>query len=111
MDELALYCPNLQQRLDATREYLASAEPKYERQHLEGCRGSVNAFAVFVGPSYGAFNGTGQKCAGGPNRPMSNWSKATIGGGLGMEPFPDGPSQRQKRWAKLMLACVQSEDA
>lgn len=106
-----LYSPSLSERLTATNKYLKSNESKVVVKWAEGFRGATNAFVVLVGPSYGKFNGTGIEFKGGSPRPYSTHAQAGIGGGIGLNPFPDGSAARQTRWNKLLLACLDSEDA
>ena len=106
-----LYSPILSERLSATLEFLKKGQTAAKEYYPEGLRNAANAYAVLVGPSYGAYNGCGEKYAGGPNRPISTWSKRVIGNGLGLRPFPDGSEAREKRWEKLLLACLGSAEA
>lgn len=105
--ESRLYSPVLTTRLSATIDQLPASSSEY---YPEGLRGSANAFVVFVGPSYGAYNGTGERYLGGPHRPQSSWSRRCIGAGLGLDPFPDGSRSRQERWNRLLLACLATPD-
>ena len=105
-----LFSPSLTERLAATNKLLKSKESQFGRWWDEGMRGSWNAYAVLVGPSYGKFNGTGVEFKGGRPRPTSTYAKAWIGGGIGLNPFPDGSQARQRRWNKLLLACLDTED-
>jgi hypothetical protein len=109
MDNL-LYSPILNERLIATRQYLTAAEKSNPEFYPEGLRGAANAYAVLVGPGYGAYNGNGEKYAGGFPRPTSKWSKRLIGGGLGFNPFSDSGKPRKWRWNRLLLACLGSQE-
>jgi hypothetical protein len=106
-----LYSASLGTRLTETLAYLATGSTVIDEFYPEGLRGSANAYAVLVGPSYGAYNGAGEQYPGGPNRPQSKWSKRLIGNGLGLNPFPDGSRVRQERWNRLLLACLLTPEA
>jgi hypothetical protein len=111
MHQDPIYSSSLSERLEATNAYLHSKESKFGLYWPEGLRGALNAYAVLVGPSYGKFNGTGECFAGGIPRPTSKHFHAFIGEGVGLNPFPDGSTSRQTRWNKLLLACLETEDA
>ena len=111
MHQDPIYSPSLSRRLEATNAYLQSKELKIGLHWPEGLKGALNAYAVLIGPSYGEFNGTGERYAGGSPRPTSKHAHAFIGEGVGMNPFPDGSKSRQTRWNKLLVACLDTEEA
>ena len=56
-----LYSASLGTRLTETLAYLATGSTVIDEFYPEGLRGSANAYAVLVGPSYGAYNGAGEQ--------------------------------------------------
>ncbi len=91
-----LYAGSLALRLTATKSYVESVQ----EVQTPGCRGALNAWALFLGSNPG----------GGPEGDENTW-KCSIGinRGLTGEPFVHG-DRRNPKWKKLFLAVFDGND-